>query len=76
VVDHGPVNGAICWGVEGAPGPLLQAKPRRSRCDRVEVVLDAHDDGLRFTPAINDEPVVLFLDTPDDLPELGPGGRG
>jgi hypothetical protein len=64
----------------GLPGTLraLPAlfEPCGSRRDGVEVVLDAHDDRLRFTPSVNNEPFVLFFDPPDDLPELRPGREG
>jgi hypothetical protein len=41
-----------------------------------EVVLDAHNDGLRLPAPVDHKPLSILLDPPQDLPELGPGSQG
>lgn len=41
-----------------------------------EVVLDTHNDGLRLPAPVYHKPLLILLNPPQDLPELGSGSQG
>jgi len=48
---------------------------RRLLYEVPEVVLHTHNDGLRLTAPVHDKPLLILLDSLQDLAELGPGSQ-
>jgi hypothetical protein len=42
----------------------------------LQVILDAHDDGLWLASLIDDKALFILFDALKNLPELSPGGQG
>ena len=52
-------------------------KGRRGvRHELSQVIFHAHNDGLRLPAPVDHEPLLILLDTSQDLAELGSGGQG
>ncbi len=54
---------------------LNRRKGPRALHEVPEVILDAHNYRLRFPALIDDKALLIVFDPPEDLSELGPGGK-